>query len=1078
MKQFYSKLFSFSLLLLLLIGSKANAQFSTATVNGSIAGGEYGTHTDGQNQNTNGAFSTLMTWDNTNLYVAISGSGNNTGEGIVLYLDKDNLTPIDSGTNTNGTNVGNNYDGSSFTQLPFRADLVVYLKDGYNEYRTPNGSNGWNAQTSNTLSYTSGGGTVQEFSIPWSLIGGRPTSFNFFSYKTSSGGFVYAQQPTSNAGGTIGTSARYSYYYTVTSTADTAATKPFSRMSYVFNSTSAITGFGSIGVWDFTMNSGGGGTSLTRTTGAGGAWTISGNLVVGSGTVDFGSSTNSATVNNVNIAGGTLTLSTAGGGDLNVAGNFSKTSGTFNCNARQVDFNGTGAQTYSSNAAETINFLKVSNTSAGGVALNSSINLPTSGNSATFNASTKTTIGAAATLTLGSGTTMTANGASSTITVNGKINNAGTITSTATVLTFGATGTYEHNFTTAAGAIPTATWSAGSTCAIIGYTSNTTAPTGLGQTFSNFLWNTASSSAIVNLAGGLTTVNGNLTFQSTNAKEVRLAVLASYTLAVGGDFSISSTSVVTGHYSNGAGTFAAIINVAGSFTNAGTLRVAHSSNVNVNYPSTVTINVTQNVSLTGTVVLSTSNGAGTINQNGAAPTYGFSQTAGSIDFGQGTLASSPGVGAINVTGTFARTGTGLINTSGSQAPNGKITFKGGASQTLNNTTSGLSQYVDYQINNGSTVTLLSALAINTTASTTSVFTVLNGGTLVTDTNIVSGAATTSTFALNAGATLKVGSVDSNGAITTGAFGNIQTTTRTLDVGATYEYNGASAQFTGNGLPASLTGNVKINNSAGVTLSQNTAFTGAGTLTLTSGKLTTNTKTLTLISSTTGSASSYVVVDATGTVTMNAVTTAKTLPIGTSTSYAPLTLAVGSSTAYTAYVRSTTGITCGISNTSKALNLAWVLTAGTVPTSATFQWNPATDQGASFTANGACELGRIATPATACPYTVTAIGTAANTTPNTVAATTGFATGTNTYVIGNTNAISLAAPTVATTNAITGISHNTATSGGTTLTGNSISAKGVVYSLSTTTTTPTLGTSGVNNDGVVTDGATTTADFTS
>jgi len=289
--------------------------------------------------------------------------------------------------------------------------------------------------------------------------------------------------------------------------------------------------------------------------------------------------------------------------------------------------------------------------------------------------------------------------------------------------------------------------------------------------------------------------------------------------------------------------------------------------------------------------------------------------------------------------------------------------------------------------------------------------------------------------------------------------------------ANYIFNGATptpaAQVTGAAITAA--NNVTINNTAGVSLSANTAITG--TLTFAAGKLTTNAKTLTLSNNASGATTSnYIVTDATGTVTMNGVTTAKTLPIGTSSSYAPLTLAVGSSTNYTAYVRSTTGITCGISNTSKALNLAWVLTAPTAPTSATFQWNPATDQGGSFTSNGTCELGRIATPSTACPYTVTAIGTAANTTPNTVAATSGFATGTNTYVIGNTNAISLAPPTITTTVAASSITDTTASSGGQSITGTSLSAKGIVYSSSNAT--PTL------SDSVVVNGDTTTANFTS
>lgn len=357
MKNSYFRLAFFFFFLLTLVPFGARAQYTTATVNGTIGASEYGTHTDGNNQNTNSGVVTYMTWDATNLYVGVSGS--TVGEAIVLYLDKDPQVPVNGGTNANGTNVGFNYDGANFAALQFRADLVAYAKNGYREYRTADGSNGWSTSgTTGWGSYTDNGAFsasgVQEFALPWSAVGGIPASFNFFVYKTSSTGFVYSQQPTANSPvGSIGTTARWQRYYTVTTTANGSATKPFSRDCYVFNSTSNITGFGAISVWDFTMNSSG--LSLTRTTGAGGAWTISGSLVVGNGTVDFGSSSNIASVGSssggggttfggVNMSGGALTLSTASGGDLDLYGNFIKTGGTFTANQRQIAFRGNSKQ--------------------------------------------------------------------------------------------------------------------------------------------------------------------------------------------------------------------------------------------------------------------------------------------------------------------------------------------------------------------------------------------------------------------------------------------------------------------------------------------------------------------------------------------------------------------------------------------------------------------------------------------------------------------------------------------------------------------------------------------------------------
>ncbi|MFZ1598497.1 MAG: hypothetical protein WAW26_21835, partial [Anaerolineae bacterium] len=346
------------------VPSLALAQFASPTVNGTIAASEYGTHTNGQNQETSGSQTWYMTWDDTNMYVGIAGAS--TGEAAVIYLDKDPLSPINGGTSSNGTIVGNSYDGTNFAELQFRADLVLYVKNGYREYRTANGSNSWSSATSGFGSYADSGSN-REFSIPWSVIGGRPSSFAWFGYVTSSGGFVYGQVPTENSGGNIGTSARYVRYYTVSSTTDGSSTKPFARNSYVFNSTSDLTGFETLSIYDFTMNTSG--RSLTRADNAGGAWTISGNMRVDAGTVSFGSTTSGATVSgNVDIgSGGTLTLSSAVGGDLNVGGDWTH-AGTFTHNSREVTFNGASAQTI--NGATTFAYLYVNNASSTGVSLN------------------------------------------------------------------------------------------------------------------------------------------------------------------------------------------------------------------------------------------------------------------------------------------------------------------------------------------------------------------------------------------------------------------------------------------------------------------------------------------------------------------------------------------------------------------------------------------------------------------------------------------------------------------------------------------------------------------------------------
>ncbi len=84
--------------------------------------------------------------------------------------------------------------------------------------------------------------------------------------------------------------------------------------------------------------------------------------------------------------------------------------------------------------------------------------------------------------------------------------------------------------------------------------------------------------------------------------------------------------------------------------------------------------------------------------------------------------------------------------------------------------------------------------------------------------------TGSYFILSAGATLKIG--NTLGITTTGATGAVQVTgTRTYTAGANYEYNGTTAQVTGNGLTQNSAASLKINNNVGVSLSAATTISG-------------------------------------------------------------------------------------------------------------------------------------------------------------------------------------------------------------------------------------------------------------
>lgn len=130
-------------------------------------------------------------------------------------------------------------------------------------------------------------------------------------------------------------------------------------------------------------------------------------------------------------------------------------------------------------------------------------------------------------------------------------------------LTIGATGIYQHNYSSSPGQIYTASWNAGSTLEITGYTSNVGSPTGLNQSFSNVRWNCANQSDDFYLDGSLVTINGNLEIlEPVSGFIVGLTENVDYTLNIGGDLIIASDVYLdlTNAY---GGTGSAIVNIGG-----------------------------------------------------------------------------------------------------------------------------------------------------------------------------------------------------------------------------------------------------------------------------------------------------------------------------------------------------------------------------------------------------------------------------------------------------------------------------------------------------------------------------------
>jgi hypothetical protein len=212
-------------------GRDAAVLVTPPTVDGTVGAAEYGAHTNGANQQEstpgNAASTTwYMTWTDTHLYVAVTAA--TVTEGVVVYIDGAPRTPSTSGTNADGSLIGNPYDSTNAGALPFRADFVAYVKSGYNEHRTANGAGGWSAATVGALTVQAIG-TTREIAIPWSAIGagGRPPAFSWLGYATSSTGFVYAPMPTDNPQGAIGQSSTFVSFFKVSDATPGSGTKPF-----------------------------------------------------------------------------------------------------------------------------------------------------------------------------------------------------------------------------------------------------------------------------------------------------------------------------------------------------------------------------------------------------------------------------------------------------------------------------------------------------------------------------------------------------------------------------------------------------------------------------------------------------------------------------------------------------------------------------------------------------------------------------------------------------------------------------------------------------------------------------------
>lgn len=397
------------------------------------------------------------------------------------------------------------------------------------------------------------------------------------------------------------------------------------------------------------------------------------------------------------------------------------------------------------------------------------------------------------------------------LTVNGTLigNNSATVTGTdGTNANFNSGGVYRHLYTTTEGSIPLASWNINSTVEIQGYTGNITASAGgnWGQNFGNFVFSCSSlGSNVMQFAGLLTSVQNDLTISSTGTTgSFRFSNTENPTVSIGRDLIISGTSRVL----FGAGT-ATTVNITRDFVFTST----NSTGTNFATTGATTINVTRDFSMnaTGGRLNFASSGSGTLNVTG-----NFTVTAGTIFFGSAGSAT----GTVNITGNFSNSGT--LDEGSSSTSAGNINFTGSAVHTFTNSGS-----INNQIN----------------------FSVATLSTLELGTSVITGVGS---FTLNG--TMRLGATDAAGALQTGSTGgNLRTTgTRTYASNSTIVYNGAAAQFIGNGFPSGGDVNLTINNPSNVTLSDNLDIVALRTLTLTSGNIVIGAQTLTINGTVTGS----------------------------------------------------------------------------------------------------------------------------------------------------------------------------------------------------------------------------------
>ena len=305
------------------------------------------------------------------------------------------------------------------------------------------------------------------------------------------------------------------------------------------------------------------------------------------------------------------------------------------------------------------------------------------------------------------------------VSAGGQVNCGGSVVNSVSARILFESGSV-FDYSNTLGALPRADWSAGSLCRITGDYGGV--DLGLtGHSFANFEWNTPTLGFDVDLAGSLTTVNGDLNFVNTGGSIVTFNYSNVYSLNVGGNATfgsaaqviftgdVGSTVTIAGNLTTQASLFrgsddvgSVAINVGGNtLLSGGTLDAGDDS-------GTTTLNLSGNYTNSGTTLTkSGSPSVGmTINFNGSSgqlftstfvPSFPVNYSTSGIanlsiastSFLAGTGNLTVGAGTaltlLNVQNTGAlRNGitSGAVRVSGSRTYNGSIVYGGSARQYM------------------------------------------------------------------------------------------------------------------------------------------------------------------------------------------------------------------------------------------------------------------------------------------------------------------------------------------------------------------------------------------------------------